>query len=146
MLRRVAMGVGVLLVAGCGAGRQAPDNSRLFVGCLRHLGGQVITAGAQLNGYPSTDVQWAAAARFDTVSYASIDVALRAHYRRQALVFVSNPRAASEASYALPSELLRRARSGRARVRALVLLPPAKDTEAQIGPCEQAAAPDHEWP
>jgi hypothetical protein len=134
-----------VLVAGCGVDR-APDNSRVFVSCLQHAGGRVITQGSQLQGLPSTDVQLAAAVAFDSVSYASIDVESRTHARRQALVFVEDPRAPSGVSDASPSELLRRARADRADVRTVVLLPPAADTEAQVGACEQAAAPNQTYP
>jgi hypothetical protein len=134
-----------VVLAGCGA-QEPPDHTAMFVQCLQQRGGEVITAGAQLDGYPDEDVQQGVGAALESVSYFTIDAPVRGE-RRRALVFVADLHGATPTS-PMPeaAELLRRARRGTARVRALVLMPAAQDVEAPIGACEQLAAPGQAVP
>ena len=141
----VCIAVAVAALAACGESRRAPDNTKLFVSCLQQRGGEVITEPGQLRGYPSTDVERVASVEFPSVSYDSIDVVAPGDdSRRQALVFVEDV-AARPAAMPGPAELLRQARRGGARGRALILMPPAKDPEDQIGRCESRAAPGQDY-
>ena len=141
-MRGLPAAVGWLIVlSGC-AGQQAPDNTGLFVRCLKESGGRQISAPAQLAGYTPADARPGVGAALESVSYFTIEIGAGHGGRRRALVFVETPRD-EPASVPLPepAELLRRARNGEAAVRALVLMRRAKDVEAPIGRCRETAAP-----
>jgi hypothetical protein len=123
--------------------RQA-DHTDAFVTCLRQSGGTLITRPAQLRGYPSRDVQDGDGAAFDTLAYESIDVALPG--RRQELVLVEHP-GDLWGSPATAADLLRQARRGQARGRALLLMPPTKedDLDEDIERCESRADPHQDY-
>jgi hypothetical protein len=74
-----------VVLAGCG--NEPPDHTAMFVRCLQDRGGEVIKAGAQLDGYPDADLQQGVGAALDSVSYFSIE-APRGD-GRQSLVFVA---------------------------------------------------------
>jgi hypothetical protein len=140
----IVVALAVATTVGCGEARQPQDNTALFIRCLQQHGGERITSPAQLRSYPSSDVERVAAVEFPSVAYDSIDAAPSPHGpARRALVFVEdvNGNPASPA----PPELLREARRGRAPARALVLMPPAKDPERQIGRCEDRATRGHDY-
>jgi hypothetical protein len=132
--------------AGCGV-KDPPDHTAMFIRCLQQSGGQRITAPAQLDVLPSTDVQLERGASLDSVSYYALDVATDAADRRRALVFVqglhdhSTPNPMPE-----PPALLRAARNGTSGVLALVLMPATGDTDAPVGRCEERAAPGQSIP
>jgi hypothetical protein len=136
----------VLAAAGCGV-QEPPDHTEMFIRCLQESGGQRISAPAQLDVLPSTDVQLAVGASLDSVSYYALDVATDAADRRRALVFVEGlhdhytPNPMPE-----PPTLLAAARHGTTGVLALVLMPPSSDTEAPVGRCEERAAPGQSVP
>jgi hypothetical protein len=133
-------------IGGCGPTRP-PDNTKLFIRCLQRADGLRITSGKQLDRYPSADLQLGISAALDSVSYFTIESSAGRGDRRQALVFVDDPRAEpGSAPMAEATELLRRARHGRAHVRAVVLMPAAEDIEAPIDRCEDVAAPGQAVP
>jgi hypothetical protein len=115
------------------------DHTRAFISCLERSGGTLISRPGQLRGYPASDVESGAGVAFPGLAYESIDVAVPRG--RRALVFVSPAGAPAE-----PAARLRQARAGRARARAVVLMPPARDPERQIGACEERADPGEDYP
>src|SRR4051794_16295858 len=81
--------------------------------------GRVVRSPAQLQGFPSADLQLGVGAGLDSISYFTIDASTGGGDRRQALVFVDDPRAPlGGAPMPEPEELLRKARDGQARMRA----------------------------
>jgi hypothetical protein len=135
-----------MVLGGC-AGKDAPDNTVLFIRCLEEEGGQQVTSPSHLAGYSSKGVEQGSGAALDSVSYSTIDVTVGNGDRRRALVFVDYVRD-EPASVPLPepAELLRRARHGATGMRALVLMPPATDFDAPITRCREMAAPGQATP
>jgi hypothetical protein len=144
----VRLTVAVLLALAGLAGyhelRGQADHTEAFVECLRQSGGTLITRPAQLRGYPSRDVQDGDGAAFATLAYESIDVALPGH--RQELVLVERPGDLG-GSPGSAAELLRQARRGDARGRALVLMRPTKEQhlDEDIERCESRADPHQDY-
>ena len=136
----------VVVAAGCGV-PDPPDNTALFIRCLQQAGGQRISAPEQLDALPSTDVQLAAAASLDSISYFALDVAAGPGEDRRALVFVEGLHDhQTPVPMAEPPALLDAARNGTSGVLALVLMPASSDAEEQVGRCDQRAAPGQTVP
>ena len=145
---RWLLGVGLIAFALSGCSEEPPpppDGTDAFVRCLQDRGGELVRDRSQLDRFPDEDVEQLAAAFLPSLAYYSVDA--QRGSRRQTLVFVEGLHDTHENIGPVPGpELLRRARAGRANVRALILLPPTRDPERPIMTCEERAAPGQSRP
>jgi hypothetical protein len=136
----------VVVAAGCG-GQDPPDNTAFFIRCLQHNGGQRVSARAQLDVLPSTDVQMLVGASLDSVDFFAVDVAAGSGDERRALVFVEGLHDhQTPLPMAEPPALLRAARQDTSGVLALVLMPTDDDPSTPIERCMERAAPGQSVP